>query len=516
MRKTLSIFPALLYLAFFGPETEAQSPAYPGVPPVIEGRVNAAVKDIGGAVARKAPDAEIAAPIGAVWNDLILYTFAHAVAPDNAKVTIQNLTVYRYLGETARTDKQQGSVPDGAGSTSLVEKAGLTTFLSYAIEHGAIQESVSGSTVTLRGSPYGLFTLSSGGDTPENYENYALWRRLNVSASFNIENPSQPLQSVKQKQLANYSVSAALYGDRSTRSKRFQKLWKEKYDPAIVRRLGVLSAGESKLFNELLASDPEVFERFRGVRIKLEQDVVSFCKDKTELTDTDKQVLAEKYLRVLYDTIYDPIRTTDASKKRDVPATIRDYLNNTVVPSLISAHEALEQARKDLDADIAQFNKQPLLTFEYTNQRKAMVSGYSELKLLFDGRVAPLDLTANAGISFYNTPNPSLNQSKTRDFYGSLELQGASKNPFRVNLKDLSKVTYSLSTRLERMKETRANVAVVQIKIEIPIATALSLPFSFSYANRTELINEKEVKGHFGLTLDLDKLFAITRSLDQP
>jgi len=515
MRTALGIV-FVMYLGLFGTQAKAQNAAYPNVPAVIEARVNAAVKDIAAAVARKAEDRDVAAPIGSVWNDLILYTFAHAVAPDNAKVTIRNLTVYRYLGETARTDKQQGSVPAGTGSTTLVEKAGLTTFLGYAIEHGAIQESVSGSTVTLRGSPYGLFSLASGGDTPENYENYGLWRRINGSASFNIENPSQPLQSVNQKQLANYSISAGIYGDRSTRSKRFQKRWKEKYDPAIVRRLGVLSEGESRVFNDLLAADPEVFRRLRSVRAKLEQDVVDYCKGKTELTDADKQVLADKYLHVLYDTIYDPIRTSDVSKKQDVPAGVRDYLNNTVVPSLISAHEALEQAQKDLDADLAEFNKQPLLTFEYTNQRQAVVSGYSEFKLLFDGKIAPLNITANAGISFYNTPNRSLNQSKTRDFFGSLELQGSSKNPFRMNLKDLSKVTYSLSSRLERMKETRLNVAVVQVKVEIPVATALSLPLSFSYANHTELIKEKEIKGHFGLTLDLDKLFAITRNLEKP
>jgi hypothetical protein len=503
-----------LCFGVFGESATAQSTAYPNAPPVTETRVNAAVKDVASAVARNDKDA-IAAAIGAVWNDLILYTFAHAVARDNTTVTIRNLTVYRYLGETARTDKQDGAVPNGAGSTSLVERAGLTTFLSYAIEHGAIQESVSGSTVTLKGSPYALFTLANGGDTPENYENFSLWRRFNASASFNVENPTQPLQSINEKQLANYSVTAGLYGDRSTRSKRFQRLWKQKYDPAIVRRLGVLSEGESKVFNDLLASDPGLFQRLRAAKSGLEQDVVAYCKSKTELTDADKQVLAGMYLHVLYETIYDPIRTPDAFRKLNISAGVIDYLNNTVVPSLISAHEALEQAQKDLEADLAGFNKQPLLTLEFTNQRKAMASGYSEFKLLFDGKVAPLDITANAGISFYNRPNSSLHQSKTRHFFGSLELQGSSKNPFRVNLKDLSKVTYSVSARLEHMKETRTNVAAVQIKVEIPIVTALTLPFSVSYANRTELIKEKEVKGHFGLTLDLDKLYAITRNVDK-
>jgi hypothetical protein len=48
-----------------------------------------------------------------------------------------------------------------------------------------------------------------------------------------------------------------------------------------------------------------------------------------------------------------------------------------------------------------------------------------------------------------------------------------------------------------------------QIKLVIPIKNSgVRIPFSLSFANRTELIKEKEVRGNFGFTFDLDTIFA--------
>ncbi|MGH9752109.1 MAG: hypothetical protein ACREA2_04940 [Blastocatellia bacterium] len=57
--------------------------------------------------------------------------------------------------------------------------------------------------------------------------------------------------------------------------------------------------------------------------------------------------------------------------------------------------------------------------------------------------------------------------------------------------------------------QTKGDIAVGQVKLTIPIKdTGLKLPISFTFANRTELVREREVRGNFGLTFDLDTLFA--------
>ena len=55
----------------------------------------------------------------------------------------------------------------------------------------------------------------------------------------------------------------------------------------------------------------------------------------------------------------------------------------------------------------------------------------------------------------------------------------------------------------------KGDIAVGQFKFTIPIrGTAIKIPLSMTFANRTELNKEKEVRGNFGITFDLDSIFA--------
>ena len=59
------------------------------------------------------------------------------------------------------------------------------------------------------------------------------------------------------------------------------------------------------------------------------------------------------------------------------------------------------------------------------------------------------------------------------------------------------------------LPNTKGDIAVGQVKLTIPLGeTGLKLPISFTVANRTELVREREVRGNFGLTFDLDTVFA--------
>ena len=59
------------------------------------------------------------------------------------------------------------------------------------------------------------------------------------------------------------------------------------------------------------------------------------------------------------------------------------------------------------------------------------------------------------------------------------------------------------------MPNTKGDLAFGQVKLTIPVkGTGFKIPFSLTFANRTELIKEREVRGNFGFTFDLDTLFA--------
>ncbi len=47
------------------------------------------------------------------------------------------------------------------------------------------------------------------------------------------------------------------------------------------------------------------------------------------------------------------------------------------------------------------------------------------------------------------------------------------------------------------------NIGVFQVKYSIPVGSSgVQIPISFTASNRTELVNEKDVRGNIGITFD--------------
>jgi hypothetical protein len=141
-------------------------------------------------------------------------------------------------------------------------------------------------------------------------------------------------------------------------------------------------------------------------------------------------------------------------------------------------------------------------------------------KLLYEKKPKGfMQIDANIGASFYGKPDRTKNEQTFRDAVAAVSLeQKLGRSPFLSNDSDQNQVTFSFSGRYERLQENRhtpgkkADLAVANWKLEIPVAAGVSLPLSITYANASELIMEKHVSGNFGITLDLDKLRALSAS----
>jgi hypothetical protein len=99
---------------------------------------------------------------------------------------IKSIQIRQFMEETRRTDKQVGASATSEGSTSALEKPNFANLLAFAIEHGAIDKQVSGTTLTLSSSPY-AFLAAAQGDTSSTYKKYEVFHRIGISANFNIE-----------------------------------------------------------------------------------------------------------------------------------------------------------------------------------------------------------------------------------------------------------------------------------------------------------------------------------------
>jgi hypothetical protein len=513
-RKVLGMFAVLLIL-LVGHRGLSQTTCYPKAPNPIAGLAEAIARDI--VKHRKEP--RVAEKVDNALPRLVLYTVMDAAVGLTLQGPLSTKDDFEHLGETARTDKQLGPSAKANGSSSLIEKPGFAQLLGFSIDHGAIKQSINGTTFTLSTSPYAFIVLAAGGkDTAQLYQNAGFLNRLGASATFNIANQNDLLSNVNRKDLTEWSVRARLTGDRSARSKAFGRFWTDKIAPSLQNRLNITTQAEQDLINGIngvKSAYVPLIDPNQGVPLRAR--IADYLG--THQTTPDDQAVAdikEMILCTLSAKLYDPI------KKNQIVITQEDQqkIKSQVLPALARSDQDIAEARNLLESEINSFNSRPELTLEYTNHRDSMSSDYSELKLLFQEDTRPLKVTANGGFSLYNHPNAMMNQQRLRDYSVALSAEGTAPSPF-TTAADLSKVTYSFSGSYERLKENEhiigrtPDIGSVQLKVEIPIALGLSIPVAYTYSTATEMMKKGENKFNVGLHLDMDKLYSIIRGQKQ-
>jgi len=461
-----------------------------------------------------ANDPELAGQAG---TQMVLYTVLDAASPTSSQL-IHSLEAYRYIGETARTDKQLGGSADSNGAVSSIEKPGFAQLLGFAVEHGGITKENDGTNLTLSTSLYSLYALGTK-DTAENYARAGILNRVGLAATFAVDDKDNELANARRNNLSEWSAKVRLFGDRSSRSPGFQKIFAEKIKPAIQGRLKSLG----KPMEELAKNNP-AYGNLEDAALDTLPDEVKArmaCPDYTAAdSDQKKKILSEVILGRLRTAVYDPVHNhTFDLEASDIGRIEREFLPNIKV-----ALDNYVQADSELKEIFSDLQKGPLLTFAYTNHRVPTASDYSETKFLFEqdkGLFAPLKLSTNVGMSFYNRPNRSLNQQKVRDYFAALSFEGTSDSPF-TEAENKSKITYSFVGRYQRLLENRgvqgktADVGTLQFITEIPLFKGLSLPFAVTYSSATEEEKKQGFRFNFGTRLDMDKLFDLLRANSNP
>lgn len=401
---------------------------------------------------------------------------------------------YTAAAETSRTDKQNGaSASSKTGSTSIVDKPGISSLLGLAIEHGAVAQTVQGNTVTFSSSPYAV-AAAAFGDTAETYSKYGdTYGRLGLSANFNLTNTTDPTQNATRKQLNEWSATVRLGKDHSGRSKDAQTA----FDTKLKGNLQGLANSVGIVLSTSL-SDSNVLPTTVAA-------VTSYLASNSTASEADqKQALAT----IIVDSVFNGLQSLSLAP--DAQQQMRVALQ-----TYASQAKAYVTKSKDLDNALAELNKLPSYSFIYNQQQPAGGGNYSVLKLVYEHQ-ARLQLTANVSGSLYHHPDPAKQQDTFRDFTAALQFQQKlGPSPFTRDAADKSQITMAFNGRYERFPENegipgkKADIAVAGAKFEIPIASGVSFPISVTYANATELIKESHVSGNFGISFDLDKLKAL-------
>jgi hypothetical protein len=179
--------------------------------------------------------------------------------------------------------------------------------------------------------------------------------------------------------------------------------------------------------------------------------------------------------------------------------------------AILARIEAEVAMRDAIRTKIAEIKRRPQASLAWaSNLRNGKAADQHRVQAIVDYRMAPrLELTANAGVDFVDRKNlvlpPGIDMTVGRAA-AALTLALADQGP---ELLPSEPVTVALSADLQRKNaDTEFRV---QVKIDFPLARGMKLPVSFTWADSPERINEKEVRGMFGFTLDTSKLAAALR-----
>jgi hypothetical protein len=489
--------------------------AGPSCYPDLPAKVGELADTVAALIIDKKPPLTPSNAIARHFEPLMYFTIADALFTEKDKVNLRKLHVQQFVAETARTDKQTGASARSPGSVSAIEKPGFSNLLGFAIDHGAVEKQVNGTTLTLSTSPYALIVAGNGGDTSANHKKYNFFNRIGASANFNIANQNDLLTNASRKQLEEWSVKVRLNSDYSSRSPDFQDFWDRDVKPLIEQRAVIYVSAFDRAFNNDLQSTytklKNEFQPLGGAKSPLDL----YLEGHATLSDQDKKAgLRQEIICKLRAEVYDSI------KDGTIPVSdaLREDFNRTV-KALVSAQLKVEEGKVQVENKIKELNEKPTATFAYSNMHPPTGSVFSVFRFLHERKAYdPIKLVANAGFSLYHNPNPKLNQQRIRDIAFALSFDGsAGRSPFVSASSELdqSKIVYSFTGRYQRLFENRqqankkADIAVAQFKLEIPIFTGVSIPFSITFANATELIKEKHMRANFGFTLDTDKLFLL-------
>jgi hypothetical protein len=416
--------------------------------------------------------------------------------------------------EASRTDKQLGADSRAAGTTSLGVKGGIPQVISWAVENGGGVSSIDGTTLTFRLNPVGFIEgLSSQGyiSSFRDTEDDALmkfFRRTSVGFSFDTARDTDPPTFTGAKrQLSAVSARYQFINQRDPRAERYRSRWDDFFNNEGI----AFTDAQTKQLMRLQMSDEG--GAFKSAELQAWLETTNQALNQTQINATlvNQPQAMEEVQRIIIQRLAQlPIQTLQSDT--DLTGALSDFVA-AYIPYLAKKKEIMDEIAKGT-----------LVTFEYTNYREPNAPDLSNFRFVAQkGTGGGFDFSANASLTFFNKRPVGPNVQRLRDFDFSANLDKRLDD-----VMGLGPATLTFAGKYQRLTSnavafdgtvlpnTKGDIAAGQVKLTIPIGqSGIKMPFSITFANRTELVRERETRGNFGFTFDLDTLFARFKSFSQ-
>jgi hypothetical protein len=480
--------------------SQSRAQLYVDPPEALKVKVDQAVHDV---LMDRDPD-----QLSFAWPELVAYTVADALLEGPTAISPDKVLKYdTEVAETARFDKQIGSGSSTTGTTTLVEKAGVSRLIAWAVEHGAVQQEQNGTSLTLSTTPYALGLVATGAeDTADRYSRWCPAPRIALGVNFALDGDKK--DTVGGAEFDDVTALWAkwnFWGDRSPRSKWFQDEWVKRVQPFVKKRL--------QIFGPLLVTtlnDDEDLTKARNdleskwqERLEAELQALGAAQPTPEMQERLAQAILDDLRVAIFDRFSQPPGGAEERRARLAK----------LVPALNAANVEVREARAAFLKLVDEMNGDALGTVSSTTYRVDGGSDYSELTLIFQDRILLFDIAVNGEVSFNHNPDGSLDQETVRDFGASVSIERQFDNFLlgRLSPGDLSPITLAASGKVSYLEEAHDEIGIAQLRIDVPVYAGFTVPFALTYATRTEEQDESDFRVNIGVDLDTDKMMALVR-----
>jgi hypothetical protein len=436
-----------------------------------------------------------------------------AKAAQPAATTENNASV---AGAVQNRTDQQTTAPAGAPSSTSTTSTGSTpSLLSFAVESGALTQSVKGTTTTVQATVPNVIKAVNGTrfmsfyrDEPSNFLAHTL-STTSISASFNTgSSGSSTSTSSSPSTFSSATVHVDLRNHRDPRDRKWLDQWSSLSNTQLTAVANDVLGYEQSLQQQMpsqygqWASDTQsTLAKLAATKLMSDADIQNamssvLCNFEKLLYSGSSQNFANDYNKALQ--VY-----------AAADAAVLDKISTSFVSSF--EYTFVNQASVALPKSTTQ-----------TYSIGTIAPDLSTFNFIFaGGNLLGIKgtLTANASATLFTAASSQLHVAPVRDYKISGELDlpippiaGSKKSTIDISglFQDLIQEPLGQAVMVNGVSvSTRGNIWLGQGKWSIPMGSSgVTIPFSVTGSNRTDLIKETEIRGTFGISYNLDSLFA--------
>jgi hypothetical protein len=422
--------------------------------------------------------------------------------------------------ENERSDVQTGSSPSASGTTSVVSKGVAAQVLSLATENGALSRTDNKTASTFRGNPTGIARLLKGDEVFPYCAIYdfacesGLARILN-GASFSISFNTTPGNGTTGGTAPGADNSRIL-----TASSGQVAAWGVRYDFHVRKKPADIAKNYGAQFKETVSKSGAAYAL--AVQLLLQKiplpQLLAWEAKYVSLLQSDATADKGSFTKALSQAVAE---LADLAETADPQFKSASDLVITKMSSYFVSRDKL----------LADYVNTVTFSLSYDDARPANQPHQSNAKFILSARPKGAQITGNGAVEWYDQILKS-NVSRLRDAqlafecehtFGKTDAQIApslSAGYYFQYMVDNALLTLPstalapgtsipLPGNASELLNTKGSIHLGQVKITFKIRNSgISIPLALTFSNRSDLIKATEVRGNFGLTYNLDSLFA--------